>query len=161
MISFSFDKNKQKSLEDIKNLFNKMDLIKTTKTKVGCNLLLDDYILKNIYNFIAEIKKHADYVYLLGPKPNTLLTDIKIMKKKIFTATFLFKNIFVDNSIALRLGLVKSCERGNKIISIDPYGGVSYCSFDKHVCILKKAEDLINFVNTNYPQPKTHECPFL
>lgn len=160
LISFSFDRFKILSLDDIKTLFKKIDLVKKNKIKTGINLQLDPYLIKHLYPMLGEMFKHADYVYLLQSKPSNLKLD-KNLRIRLLGARKLFKKVYVDDSLRMCLGFSKSCHRGRQIVSIDFSGNVYKCSFDKPFVKLKKPQDLINIVKKQYPFEKTCECPFI
>jgi MoaA/NifB/PqqE/SkfB family radical SAM enzyme len=160
LISFSFDRFKIHSKEDADRLFQKMDLTKRHKIKVGVNLQLDPFLVKNLNPMLAEIFKHADNVYLLQSKPSCIACDQEL-KNKILVAKSTFKRVYVDESLRMSLGFSKSCNRGREIISIDHTGKVYKCSFDEPFAKLKKPEELIRIVRKEYPFTKTNACTFV
>jgi len=160
LISFSFDRFKIHSKEDTDRLFQKMDLTREHRIKVGVNLQLDPFLVKNLNPILADIFKHADNVYLLQSKPSCIISDQEL-KNKILVAKSMFKRVYVDESLCMSLGFSKSCNRGREIISIDHAGRVYKCSFDEPFAKLKKPEELISIVRKEYPFTKTNACPFV
>ncbi|NOQ55645.1 MAG: radical SAM protein [Nanohaloarchaea archaeon] len=160
MISFSLDKEKIKTQKDLDAITKKMDLVANNGILVGANVLLDNSDIKDIYSLISSLKKHAKNIYLLQKKPSDL-KDYDGLKSKLLAMSMLFKNIYVDDSLQLSLGHKDCCSKGRDIISVNPHGDASFCSFDKEISTLNTANDLIDVVKTNYPQEKTTKCPFL
>jgi MoaA/NifB/PqqE/SkfB family radical SAM enzyme len=160
LISFSFDRFKIHSKEDADRLFQKIDLAKNHKIKVGVNLQLDPFLAKNLNQILADIFKHADSVYLLQSKPSCITCDQEL-KNKILVAKSTFKRVYIDESLRMSLGFSKSCNRGREIISIDHTGKVYKCSFDEPIARLKRPEELISIVRKEYPFTKTNACPFV
>lgn len=160
LISFSIDKFKIHSLEDLNDIFKKMDLAKKYKIKVGCNLQLDTFVIDHLYYFLKEITKHSDYIYLLQPKPSFISMQPNL-RTRLLGARYTFKNVFVDDSLKMAMGFSRNCGRGRDIISIDFSGNAYKCSFDNPFAKLEKAEDLIKIVKEGYPFGKTMKCPFI
>ncbi len=159
MISFSFDAFKVQNVNDAQILFEKMDLMREAGKIVGVNILLDEKTISNLDLIIGEIQQHADRLYFLQKKPSTINDGqelkIRLLKHKLF-----FPEIYVDDCLQMFFGHKESCERGKGIISINPTGEVSYCSFDRPFAQLSQARDLISILNLHYPQEKTTSCPY-
>lgn len=160
MISISMDRFKVKQPEDVKWIFSKMDLVRDSGLKVGCNLQLDPFLIDNLYPMLAKILEHADYVYLLQTKPSNIKVN-EDLKKRLLGVTLAFGRVFVDDSIQLGLERKEGCSRGTEIVSIDHAGRAYKCSFDEPFAQLENGGDLVELVEKEYPFELTTECPFL
>lgn len=160
LVSFSLDRHKVRSSEELHALFDKMSLARAAGLQVGANLQLDSFIIEHLYELLGELFNFCRRVYLLQPKPGKNGLDLGL-KTKLLTANLLFEHLYADESLLMALGLSDQCGRGCRIISVDYTGGVSSCSFDQPLARLTEPADLIEVVKSNYPFPTTSTCLFL
>lgn len=165
MVSLSFDKVKVKSTKDFVEYMDTVRLVKKTGTKVGCNLLVDNTILRGI-RVITHLlfERGVDRIYVLYPK-NFRGPDILKYKFIYYYLTEKYKHFYVDDLTRTILyegkytGWKNPCHFG-KLISIDEQGYVKGCSFDdKSVLKLKKPEDILKVKDIKFEVRK--ECPYL
>lgn len=172
MISISFDRFKYpnyKSLEEYRKLVDRIH--KLTEVLVGCNLLIDKDMFKNvglsfisIISYMFEIIK-IDRVFALYPK-NMKGPNILRYKGVYFHLTKKFPMFFIDDLTKMIIeenkyvGWKHSCHFGKSLISINEQGKVMGCSFDsKSLLVLKNPKDLLKAKDLN--NKERFDCPYL
>ena len=155
MVSVSYDRFK------VNNIFQYMDRIEilSGNTKIGCNLLLDNDILKYKGTFIEFIdtlfRTKVDRIFLLYPKG---FGHIPILKHADFLKylSIKYEHLYVDDYIKSVLSNNSEqnwktpCHYGKGIISIDEKGGVYGCSFSKEPLLkLEKPKDILKILDLN------------
>ena len=130
MVSISLDRYKCKNIYDIQK---PAEILKNNSLLTGVNLLLDDAIVHNLEIIVQRlISFPVDRVYALHPKPDTLQVSVEQLKEQLMTCSFLFGQKFaIDESSKLKIGKSNGCQRGMKLVSVNAYGEICLCSFDK------------------------------
>ena len=164
MVSVSYDRYKYPYLYDYLECVRKIH----NKTRVGCNLLMENNFIKYPKMFLYVLDKLFDMVervFALYPK-NWDFIDILKFKAIYYAPTFKYKHFYVDDLTNMILtqnkyqGWDKPCHFARDIISIDERGFVYGCSFDKKPLLkLDKPKDLLNILDVKYKE--RYSCPYL
>lgn len=173
MLSLSFDKEKVKNKEDLKDYYILVKRIKKyTKTQVGCNLLVSKEMFEQegiifilIVKFLFETVK-VDRVYALSPK-NAYSIDILKYKHLYQYLTIKNKKFYIDDLTKeiIEQGYIdwkKPCHFGKDLVSIDEQGYVTGCSFDpdnKAVLEIKEPKDILKVKDIKFEE--RFSCPYL
>lgn len=175
LVSLSFDEYKVNiNNNSIKSFLNAIKKLKSYIKIVNVNLLLTKQVIDMQIELIKKVLYYADSIYLIVPK----LIQLDFKKEQLIG--FLFKvrsqfmnfetfvKINIDNCIKPSIypfsALVPYCERGRNLISMNPFGGLSYCTFDTPFIEVNNDIEFIKVVNDCYkkhPQGFTKRCPFI
>ena len=117
---------------------------------------------------------YADSIHIIIPKRIRLgYTEERIIQlfsdiKKQFFDFKRFSKINIDNCIKPFIypfsELVSYCEYARGIISMDSFGGVSFCAFDKPFTIVNNSLEFITAVKNRYKtclEKPVKRCPFI
>lgn len=169
MVSISFDKHKIKNAKDVSDYRANIAYLKGLKKQVGCNLLLDEFIIKHLLGVIKDIFSWGvDRVFCLVPK--TFKQDKKIHKLiiknkvKFQALSMLYKHFYVDDCLnrIITDGLKwnEPCHYGKGLLSLKWDGGVYGCSFDgKSAMMLREPKDVSKAVKLKLKERM--KCPYL
>jgi len=171
MISVSYDRYKWPKAQGLK------DYLKITRglkesglVKVGCNFLMEDWVLKD-YKMLIHMMIHifgfgkVDSIFALLPK-NTKMPKVLEHRKIYNILTFLFDEFYVDDCTRMLFEndsynkWKKPCHFGSDMVSIDELKNVTGCSFSqKPLITLKEPKDILKIPKLKYE--KRYECPYL
>jgi len=179
MVSLSFNNELIKTSKDISRFWRNVKYLQWSDVKIGCNLLINKEMFnssnfspnsfKEIVEYLFEIG--VENVYALYPKNYKLGIDITKYKALYMYLTLKYngkkgKGLFVIDDLTkeiLEQGYTKwtkPCHRGRGLLSINPDGSVSTCSFAKPFTYLKKSKDILNLKIPKKEIGGTN-CPFL
>jgi MoaA/NifB/PqqE/SkfB family radical SAM enzyme len=171
MVSVSYDRYKWPKAQGFK------EYLKTTRElkdigniKVGCNFLMEDWLLKD-YKMLAHMLIHifgigkVDAIFALMPK-KTKAPDILRHARMYQVFTYLFDEFYVDDCTRMILVNKKygkwrePCHFASDMVSIDERRNVTGCSFSEDpLMILEKPEDILKIPKIKYK--KRYGCPYL
>lgn len=172
MVSVSYDRYKWPKAEGFKAYIRAISSLKENnpKLKVGCNLLMDNWILSNnkmLVHMIIHIFAHgkADAIFALLPK-KTKTPDILKHERLYQVLTYLFDDFYVDDCTRMIFvnkkyeNWEKPCHFATDMFSIDERRRVTGCSFsDDPLMVLEKPEDILKISKIRYT--KRYECPYI
>jgi len=172
MVSISYDREKIKLFKDAQNYKLLIDKIKAnTKTRVGCNLLIDESMFDKKGSFVNTVKfifsMGVDRIFALYPKNQKRLNILKHIKEYIYL-TDTYEHFYVDDLSKMILEEKKysnwknPCHYGKDIISINEQGFITGCSFDSSdeaLLMLTKPKDILKI--TKIKIKKRFACPYI
>jgi len=168
MVSVSLDKYKYGLGLDSLNKFIKNIKQLKNKTRIGCNLLMDNYYVDNPIVFIKlldKLFKNVERVFALYPK-NWKFIDILKARPIYLLPTLKYKHFYVDdltNKIIVENkynNWNKPCHFGKSLISIDERGYIYGCSFSNTPILkLDNPKDLMKVKNIKLKE--RYSCPYL
>lgn len=162
LISSSIDNYKLQYISIGQHIENsKLMRALSPRTKIGFNILLDNYTQKNLYSLINKLEPYCDYFYLLQMKNHKSILKKKIVKKILALSVLFGDKVLVDDSIRLSLGYSDRCGRGINMVSLHPDKSIRPCSFSKPIGYANEPEDIISIVKDNYPLEPTRKCMFI
>ncbi len=168
MISFSFDRYKISSKQDLIDYVNLVKRIKSlTKTQVGSNLLVQDFSSLEFIKIVNMLFKiGTDRVFALCPK--NIPSNILKLKDAYTYLTLKYPNFYVDDLTQQILSenkykdWCKECHYFKDIISINEKGFVTGCSFDdENKALLKLGEPKDILKIKRIEGEKRFSCPYL
>jgi len=168
MVSVSFDNNKYPRYNLKEYAYNIKHLREECKVKhIGCNLLLDKYILDNLEGFCKILFKEikVERIFLLIPKPKGDL-DVLKYRFKMMVLSLIWRHLYLDDCLCKVItenkyeGWKESCHFGKSMISINFDSGISGCSFNPDKAFyLDKPSDLLKI--KDYKFERRYSCPYL
>ncbi|MHC1636286.1 MAG: radical SAM protein [Candidatus Methanospirareceae archaeon] len=168
MVSVSYDREKWRSIRDFLGTLRKL---RESDIRVGVNFLIDDKTFKPPVKFIKLVDlffHEAERVFVLYPKKVNYFIPILNYKEYYGFLSLKYKHFYVDDSTYQILKEKKykdwsnPCHYGKDIISIDPEGYVTGCSFDpkdKAVLKLEKPKDILKIKETEFEE--RFSCPYV
>lgn len=157
------------------DFFESVHRLKAYGVKTNLNVLLTERLMEKLaQGLLEEMLRHSDTVYLILPKLIPLdftvdrflgfLAEIEPFFMNFETFTRVHLDNCVKPSIYPFSEIVPYSECGTSLISINPYGEVSFCAFEEPFLRLNEAVELKRAINEYYihcPQRKRNRCPFI
>jgi MoaA/NifB/PqqE/SkfB family radical SAM enzyme len=172
MLSVSLDRYKYPGSEGFKRYLDTTREL-SKHVRVGCNLLVEDWMLKDYKIFVGVINRLYTYgkverIFALLPK-KWPAPDILRHKKLFLALTAIYEHFYVDDVTKMIITEGKysnwkhPCHYGRGMVSINEYGQVTGCSFSDEILMtidrpihsnLKEALQRIKI-------KKRYSCPYL
>jgi MoaA/NifB/PqqE/SkfB family radical SAM enzyme len=170
MLSVSLDKYKYPGKDGLKKYLG------TTKelskhVRVGCNLLVEDWMLKDNKFFVWVISKlytegNVERIFALLPK-NWPMPDILKHRDLFMALSTIYEHFYVDDCTRMII-TEKSydkwkhpCHYGTDMVAINEYGQVTGCSFSDEILCTLDGPIRLRQQLMNLRIKKRYQCPYL
>ena len=171
MLSVSLDKYKYPGKGGLKKYLNTTRELSKLQVRIGCNLLVEDWMIKNEKFFVWLISKlfvegKVERIFALIPKnwPMPNILEHKVLYQALST---IYEHFYVDDCTRMIITQnsydkwKKPCHYGTDMISINECGQVTGCSFSDEILFTIDNPKELSSKLMDLRIKKRYRCPYL